>query len=577
MRRRDFVKGLSAAAVLPGLHEPLAALARAQGPRPPAPFGGFEPIAATDADELVVPAGFRYDVVLKWGDPFTAAGETFGYNNDWIGVFPLKDDGEALLAVNHEYISLAYLGDAALYPATFEILRGRVPTVDDYKRDVGVSTVRVRRDGATGAWVPVLSDPLNRRIDARTPCRADGPAAPLFGGDVVEGTFDNCAGQTTPWSTALSCEENIQNRVPEAVDVRGRFTRGGPFDLPGGHYGWVVEIDPYDPRSTPVKHTALGRFRHENVALRTEAGRPVVAYMGDDRVGGHVWKFVSDETYRPGDAAANRRLLSSGRLYAARFRPRGAGEWRLLDVSTPLDPNPSPRDVKAEVPRGARRLGDVYFSQGAVLMDAYRAANAIGASPSGRPEELEVHPVDGSVFIAFTSWTGRRGMWRSEFGEVWRIREDGGDARAMRFRWDRFAVGGPADPSRGGRVFSQPDNMMFDRRGDLWLATDIPSERVNLSVDGKDYRTFKNDGLFHLSVEGEERGRPRQFASMPCEAECTGPAFAPGEQALFLSVQHPGERHGIRQDAAQAPRGSNWPHRRIGAPPQPAVVAIRRS
>jgi secreted PhoX family phosphatase len=572
MNRRAFVKGLSAAALLPALREPLAALA--QGTRPaPAALGGFEPIAATDADDVILPAGFRYDVVLKWGDPFTAAKEPFGYNNDWIGVFPLRDDEEALLAVNHEYVSLAYLGDAALYPTTFETLRGRVPTVDDYKLDVGVSTVRVRRDGTTGAWVPVLSDPLNRRINAHTPCRADGPAARLFGADRALGTFDNCAGQTTPWSTALSCEENFQIRVPEAVDVQGRFTRGGAFDLPGGHYGWVVEIDPYDPGSTPVKHTALGRFRHENVGLRVEAGKPVAAYMGDDRVGGHVWKFVSDGLYRPGDAAGNRALLSSGRLYAARFRPGGRGEWRLLDVSSPLDPNPAPRDPKPAIPRGARRLGDVYFSQGAVLMDAYQAANALGATPSGRPEEVEVHPADGSVFIAFTSWLGRRGLWRNTFGEVWRIQEDRGDAGATRFRWERFAVGGPADPERAGRAFVQPDNMVFDRRGGLWLATDIPSEKVN----EKEYRVFKNAGLFHLAVEGSERGHPRQFASLPCEAEATGPAFAPGEQALFLSVQHPGERHGIRRDAAQSPRGSNWPHRRPGAPPQPAVVAIRRS
>ena len=573
MNRRAFIRGLSAAALLPGLHEPLALLARAQGPPAPATLGGFDPIAPTDADDLVLPDGFRYDVVLKWGDPFTASGGTFGYNNDFVGVFPLKDEEEALLVVNHEYVSLAYLGDAALYPVTFEMLRGRAPTVDDYKLDVGVSTARVRRDGSTGAWVPVLADPLNRRIDARTPCRVDGPAAPLFGTSLVEGTFDNCAGQTTPWSTALSCEENFQNRVPDAVDVRGRFTRGGLFDLPGGHYGWVVEIDPYDPGSTPVKHTALGRFRHENVGLRAEAGAPVVGYMGDDRPGGHVWKFVSDEAYRPGDPAANRRLLSSGRLYAARFNSRGTGEWRLLDVSTALDPNPSPRDPKPAIPRGARRLGDVYWSQGAVLLDAYQAANAIGATPSGRPEELEVHPGDGSVFIAFTASSGRRGLWENAFGQVWRIREAGGDPRATRFRWERFAVGGPADPSRAGRVFVQPDNLVFDRRGDLWLATDIASAQVN----EEEYRSFKNAGLFHLPVDGSRPTRVQQFASLPCEAEPTGPAFAPGEQALFLSVQHPGERHGVRVDAGQSPRGSNWPHRRLGAPPQPAVVAIRRS
>jgi secreted PhoX family phosphatase len=135
MNRRDFVKALSAAALLPGLETPLLALASGADS---SPLGRFDPIAPSDADDLILPSGFRYDVVLKWGDPFTASGEPFGYNNDWIGVFPLKDDEEALLAVNHEYISLAFLGDAALYPATFQTLRGRAPTVEDYKRDVGV-------------------------------------------------------------------------------------------------------------------------------------------------------------------------------------------------------------------------------------------------------------------------------------------------------------------------------------------------------------------------------------------------------------------------------------------------------
>src|SRR6185503_8156021 len=255
----------------------------------------------------------------KWGDPFTAGGETFGYNNDFIGVFPLAGPEEALLVVNHEYISLAFAGDVALYPQTFEALRGREPGVDDYKHDVGLSVVRVRRDSASGAWVPVLKDPLNRRVNAFTQCRVDGPAADLMGQPLLEGTLENCAGQVTPWKTALSCEENYQVRVPDLVDGRGRYARGGMFDLPGGHYGWVVEVDPYDPGSKPVKHTALGRFRHENVGLRVEPGRPLAGYMGDDRIGGHVWKFVSHDIYRPDDAASNRRLLSAGRLYAARF------------------------------------------------------------------------------------------------------------------------------------------------------------------------------------------------------------------------------------------------------------------
>jgi secreted PhoX family phosphatase len=569
MRRRGFLKAAGAAMALPGLENVLGPLAAEE---PPA-FSRFRPIAPSDEDDLLLPEGFRYDVVLKWGDPFTAADEPFGYNNDFIGVFPLKDAEEALLVVNHEYISGSFAGDASLYDQTFAKLRGRIPTVHDYKADLGVSVVRVRRDGASGAWVPVLRDPLNRRISAKTPCGLDGPAAALLGGGPVEGTFDNCAGHVTPWGTALSCEENFDLRCPAMVDANGNFTTGGLFDVPGGHYGWVVEVDPFDPRSTPIKHTALGRFRHENVALRVEAGQPAVAYMGDDRLGGHVWKFVSDELYRPGDRESCRRLLSSGRLYAARFRGDGKGEWRLLDVSTPLDPNRDVKDLKPFVPRHARKLGDCYASQAAVLLDAYQAANAIGASPSGRPEDLELHPTDGSLFIAFTAAPGRSGPWQNTYGEVWRLEEEEPAPRSRRFRWSRFATGGPPDPGRAGRVFAQPDNLLFDPRGHLWFTTDIASDAINVRDD---YKVFKNSGLFFAAASGPGKGSILQFASMPCETEGTGPAWSPDQQALFLSLQHPGERWGTRTETAQAPCGSNWPHKVLGAPPQPAVVAIRR-
>ncbi len=569
MERRTFLQALGTTLLVPALETSLAPLAGAEAA---APLSRFDPISPCDLDEVITPDGFRSDVVIRWGDPFTATDEPFGYNNDFIGVLRLASDEEALLVVNHEYCSVAYGGDAALYPQTFRALRGRAATVDDMKLDVGVSVLRVRRDGASGSWQPVMRDRLNRRINARTPCAADGPAARLFGMPRVEGTFDNCAGQVTPWRTVLSAEENFQTRVPEATDAQGNSTRGGVFDLPGGHYGWIVEVDPFDPVSVPVKHTALGRFRHENTGLRAEAGQRLAAYMGDDRIGGHVWKFVSHDLYRPGNDAANRRLLAHGRLYAARFFTNGTGEWRPLELATPLDPNPVvPKPV---IRRHARSLGDCYASAGALLMDAYKAANAIGATPSGRPEDLEVHPGDGSVFVAFTAASGGTdGIWDNPYGQVMRIEEAGGDVRANRFRWSRFVAGGPADPALGGRAFIHPDNLLFDARGDLWMTCDISGELVNAS---EPYRVFKNSGLFHVPLSGPLRGQARQFASMPCEAEPTGPAFAPGEDTLFLAVQHPGERHGTRTDVEAAPRGSNWPHNRLGAPPQPAVVTLRR-
>ncbi|HEV7501737.1 MAG TPA: alkaline phosphatase PhoX, partial [Vicinamibacteria bacterium] len=561
--RRAFLRSLSAAAALVLPLE--TALARLASPDEPlSALARFEPIAATDADDLVLPEGFVYDVVIKWGDTFTKSGDRFGFNNDFIGVFPVDSADDALLWINHEYVSLATTtGNVDLYGQTFRMLRGQVPSVRDYKRDVGGSVVRVRRDGASGAWAPVLRDPLNRRVDAFTPCRVDGPAAPLMRVGVVEGTFDNCAGSVTPWGTALSCEENIQARVPDQVDTRGRYRRGGMFDLPGGHYGWVVEVDPHDPTSAPLKHTALGRFRHEGVGIRAVAGQPLAGYMGDDRIGGHVWKYVSAGLYQPG-RPDNRALLTEGTLYAARFNDDGTGEWRPIVMDSALDPAPSPRDPKPPIPAGAHRLGDVYASLGAALMDAYRAANCVGGTPSGRPEDIEVHPADGSVFISFTASSERPGLWPNLHGEVWRLEEDGGDQRARSFRWARFSVGGPPDPERSGHVFTQPDNLVIDRRGDLWLATDIAGEHVNARPP---YAAFKNCGVFRIPVTGPDRGRPSQFASLPCESEATGPAFAPDESALFLSVQHPGERYGTRFSASAAPRGSNWPSRRLGTPP----------
>ncbi|HEV7500638.1 MAG TPA: alkaline phosphatase PhoX [Vicinamibacteria bacterium] len=569
--RRQFLRTLGSAALVLPLESVLGRLASPD--EPPSPLSRFEPIAASSDDDLVLPDGFTYDVVIKWGDTFTASGDRFGFNNDFIGVFALGGDDDALLWINHEYVSLATVsGNIDLYGQTFRMLRGHVPTVRDYKRDVGGSVVRVRRDGATGAWTPVLRDPLNRRVTAFTTCRVDGPAARLMKVGVVEGTFENCAGGVTPWGTALSCEENFQARVPEEVDTRGRYKRGGSFDLPGGHYGWVVEIDPHDPDSTPLKHTAMGRFRHEGVGLRVVAGQPLAGYMGDDRIGGHVWKFVSAGLYQPG-RPESRALFSEGTLHVARFNEDGTGEWRPILMDTPLDPAPSPRDPKPPMRPGARRLSDVYESLGAALMDAYRAANAVGGTPSGRPEDVEVHPADGSVFVAFTASSDRPGLWPNVHGEVWRLEEEDGTPGSRAFRWSRFSVGGPPDPARSGHVFTQPDNLVIDRRGDLWVATDIAGEHANARAP---YAAFKNSGVFRIPVTGPDRGQPSQFASLPCESEATGPAFAPGESALFLSVQHPGERYGTRFSSSDSPRGSNWPSRRLGTPPQPAVVAMRR-
>ena len=352
--------------------------------------------------------------------------------------------------------------------------------------------------------------------------------------------------------------------------MRGRFTRGGPFDLPGGHYGWVVEIDPYDPGSTPVKHTALGRFRHENVGLRVEAGKPVAAYMGDDRVGGHVWKFVSDELYRPGDPASNRRLLSSGRLYAARFRPGGRGEWRLLDVSSPLDPNPAPRDPKPAIPRGARRLGDVYFSPGrrahGRVPGGQRARGHAVGPARGRWRSIPATAACSSPSPPGWAGVGCGGTPSARSGASRRTAATRA-ARASAGSGSRWA-GPPTPRARAGPSRSRTTCCSIAGATSGWPPTSRPRRSTR-----RRYGVFKNDGLFHLAVDGDQRGRPRQFASLPCEAEATGPAFAPGGAGAVP----------LRAAPRRAPRhppgrGPVAPRKQLAAPParRPAPARGRR-
>ena len=525
-------------------------------------FPSFEPIAPTDRDDLVLPRGFGSHVVIAYGDRFTRSGERFGFNCDFTAFFPRNDEGtEGLLVVNHEFHGSVdnYYGQA------FSRAIGGVPNVRDMKFDVGVSVVHVAQQ-RDGRWSFVDSE-LNRRLYADSLAIASGPALGDFSD--VGGTLANCSGCRTPWNTVLTCEENYQESVPEDMVIDGRGSIGGFFGKDGTHFGWVVEFDPHDPASVPVKHTALGRFRHENVALRAHPGHPVIAYMGDDRTNGHIYKFISDRLYIPG-SEANKTLLLDGRLYSALFGADGRGRWQPLAQTTRLDPI-----AGSDVPRvsqSARTLGDVYGSLGNILIDAYRASNLIGSTPTGRPEDVEVHPFDSSVYIAFTASASiPRSPFTNVFGEIVRIVEDAEDALGTEFSWQRWKAGGAAD-DRGGDVFAAPDNMSFDRAGNMWLITDIST--LALNANGP-YERFKNNGMFVVPTFGPEAGVAFQFASGPCECELTGPSWTPNEETLFLSVQHPGEVNGTRTSSAMAPRGSNWPHRSHGAP-LPAVVAIQR-
>ena len=642
-------------------------------------------------DALLVPDGYQVELLLQWGDRLGSG--RFGFNNDYLAFTPLEGN-RSLLTVNFEYISprlwVEGYREAMGRDLPFEPLRlglarlggsvdsGALAPEDPLREpllavaraameDLGIGVAEIERD-TSGRWRP-RAGRLDRRIsgisglsdpDQRLHC--SGPASAVFRrrqrlgyddrlGDRIIGSFANCAGGQTPWGTVLSAEENFQSQVVEAVFADGsspppaerpfRFDGnrleglGNPFGLAGNKYGWLVEIDPRRPEQPAVKHTALGRFRHEAAAVRARAGEPLVVYSGCDRHGGHLYRYVSEHTLRDPRDRRNSRLLQRGRLEVARFEPGGEGRWIPLLPQTPLDPLPPSHFARAELPaqlalphrdrskagsellrsdtdlqeyrRLHRRLADLYPGDGdeqlgAILIDAHLAANAIGATPTARPEDTDIDPRTGDLLITFTAggsdgesqadpaiFHGPAGESSWPYGWLMRLQDESPSAHQAGggFRWRMVAAGGT--PWEGGLGFANPDNLAIDRAGNVWMVTDRAA--VNGSAD-----VFGNNSCWVFPARGSAAGEALLFATGPMECELTGPCFDPSESTLFLSVQHPGEdnaahrpgdeeiqaytlrdRQGGRfEQLRQVPLGSNWPSGQPGRPPRPGVVAIQR-
>ncbi|CAM5778614.1 MULTISPECIES: PhoX family protein [Brevibacillus] len=488
----------------------------------------FKPIEPSTKDDVVLPSGYKYDVIAVYGDRINQNGDTFGFNADFTCFLPI--DGSAdhgLLWVNHEY-----LGELEYYVTGYDVLNAdpkqnkrTAEQVQKYLYALGGSVVEVKREG--GRWKLVPDSKYGRRVSGLTKHELTGPAASLA--KEVIGTFANCSGGVTLWNTILSCEENFQDVVD---DCRLKDNR---------HYGWVVEVDPFDPASTPKKHTALGRFSHENTAMVIAPTGQLVVYMGDDANDQYVYKYVSKGKFNPSDGKQNSKLLEEGTLYVANF---GKGKWIALDfASNEALQKATDSDGKA-----------LFASQADVLVNCREAAKAVGATPMDRPEDVEVHPIDGSVFIAMTN-NSKHGNF---YGQIVRLFEKDGNHAGLDFTFEIFAAGGPQSG------FAAPDNMAFDSAGNLWVVTDISSSSMNSGI----YKSFGNNGIFFIPTTGANKGEVAQFASAPVGAEMTGPWFTPDETTLFLSVQHPGENlKSYDQPTSHWPKGGN-------AVAMPGVIAV---
>ncbi|WP_446217911.1 PhoX family protein [Micromonospora sp. IBHARD004] len=585
----------------------------------------FKPIPPNKLDALVVPNGYDHAVVIKWGDAVvpgapafgvhaqTAAAQAmqFGYNNDFVGVLPI-DRKRALLVVNHEYTNedLMFPGFTGIDALSVEQLRIAMAAH-------GMSVVELERADGTGRWRPVDHGrrPYNRRVTAlATKFEVTGPAAGSAWlrtaadpkGRTVIGTLNNCSGGVTPWGTVLSGEENFNqyfvggDGAPE--ELKPKLARYGiPTDVryPSGsrkwdraderfdlakhpneahRFGWVVEIDPFDPESRPRKHTALGRLKHEGANVIVAQDGHVVAYMGDDERFDYLYKFVSDKKFMPGNSWVARKhnltLLESGTLYVARLAGNSAAE---IDGSGKL-PTDGAFDGRGEwikLVSGNRSYVDG-MTAADVLTFTRLAADKVGATKMDRPEDVEPSLLTGKVYVALTNNTDRGKAGKApadeanprnlnKHGQILELVEDRGDNTAETFAWSLPIVcGDPTDPAThfAGYDKSQvspiscPDNVAFDATGNLWISTDGNA-------------LGSNDGLFATAVEGPERGHLKQFLTVPLGAETCGPFITKDNRSVFVAVQHPGEITG----ASVEKPASTWPD---GDFAKPGVVVTWR-
>ena len=590
------------------LQSAMAAVVAMMGPvgyagtsRPPL---GFTAVPASLRDAVVVPPEYEYHVLYRWGDP-TGIGSSLpafrpdasntaedqalqaGMHHDGMHFFPLGSDGRrALLVLNHEYTDEHQLHADGAAPLTAAKVRKS-------QHAVGVSVIEIER--LPSGWRQVLPSGYARRIHARTPMHIAGPAAGSAllqtaadpSGREVLGTLANCAMGVTPWGTYLTCEENFHGYfgadkslggTSDAAARRYGTTPGGQwvdwyrfderFDVlkhpnESHRFGWVVEIDPMYPTSTPIKRTALGRKCTESATCTLTRDGRVAVYMGDDARFEFIYKFVSRDRVRPGGYAANRDLLDHGTLYAARFDASGQGAW-------------------LELPNGDNGHAD----QAEVLVHARLGASARGATPMDRPEWVAIHPRTAEVFVSLTNNSQRGAPGRPAVeaanprasnlgGHIMRWAEAGADAAATTFTWSHFVLAGdPAVPGTDTRypspqadAFGAPDGLHFDSAGLLWIQTDMSGQAI-----GKG--TYVNLGNNALLCADLATGSIKRFLTGPNGSEITGCVVTPDRSTLFVNIQHPGET----SDSGGARANSAWPDGSEpgSARPRSAIVAVRR-
>ncbi|MWV14755.1 DUF839 domain-containing protein [Pseudomonas sp. L-22-4S-12] len=581
----------------------------------------FDAVAVSRADAITVPAGYRATAFVPWGTPICGRypafledasnsaqdqAEQVGMHHDGMHFFPLdaqrslvggRQSNHGLLVFNNEYIDAPLL-----HPNGPTTVDGKRSSAEEVRKEInahGVTIIEIRRD-VRGDW-QVVPGRYNRRVTAATPMRMAGPARGHAllktlhspDGTASRGTQNNCANGYTPWGTYLTCEENwagyFATRDADLPRELKRYglratSRFGWDTLPGdefqrfdatrkaaaaegdyrnepNHFGWIVEIDPFDPDSTPVKHSALGRFAHEGLIFApVQAGKPLVCYSGDDSQNEYIYKYVSRAKYRPLLRQPGR-LLDEGTLYVARFNADGSGDWLALDIHD------------AAFQAACSAAGVSFADQGEVLINTRLAADIAGATKMDRPEWGAVNPDNGEVYFTLTNNSSRtvadaaNPRAANPYGHIIRWREDRRDHAGQHFAWDLFLLAGPQADSRGpggaaldeSNILASPDGLWFDPDGRLWIQTDMSGSQLASGPFGHN----------QMLVADPRTGEIKRFLTGPIGAEVTGISATPDFRTLFVNIQHPGEGSSATNLLSTWPDG---PGRR----PRSATVVITR-
>lgn len=524
-----------------------------------------------------------------------------GAHHDGLHFFPLqrgrRGDESGVLCVNHENIDQEFI-----HPNGFARgADGSRPIEDEVRKEVashGVSVVEIAKR-RNGEWQTVRSR-FNRRITAQTVMEFSGPArgsnllrtkySPK--GTKSRGTLNNCANGFTPWGTYLTCEENWAGYFYNAA-TSGRPREHSRYGVPSSAsstygwgtrsedryarfnatpstpefydaeaaksdyrnepntFGWVVEIDPFDPKSTPKKRTALGRLAHEGAWFApAQIGKPIVVYTGDDSRGEYIYKYVSSKPYSPWNGSGGD-YLDEGTLYVARFNEDGSGTWIALTFG-----------------KNGLTPANGFRDQADVLINARSAADRVLATKMDRPEWAVVDERAGYVYVTLTNNSSRGSAAQpadpsnpragNPDGHIVRWREQHGQYAATEFDWDIFVFGGPtletvqalgatapydANPAYAAQIFPGTDKQAylgadatFNSPDGLWI--DAVTGLVWIQTDGYS-NAARGFGNQQMLAANPDTGVVKRFLVGPLGCELTGITATPDRRTLFVNIQHP--------------------------------------